>query len=167
MLCRSCVAHDSSASQHCCLRYAKYSRPHALNTLTIAPTPVPVLGTQNVNDHRTGTQFASNRDPTVIVVMDASTRVSPRLVGVAAARACGGRWRSCQTRCLKRQLSLPVDDIAVVGGAVEERRRHLRVAEHARPFAEGEIGRDDDRRAFVEPADQMEQGWPPAWAKGR
>ena len=50
-----------------------------------------------------------------------------------------------------------LDDIAVVGEAVEERRRHLRVAEHARPFAEGEIGRDDDRRAFVEPADQMEQ----------
>jgi hypothetical protein len=32
----------------------------------------------------------------------------------------------------------------VVGQTVEQRGRHLGVAEHARPFTEGEIGRDDD-----------------------
>jgi hypothetical protein len=31
------------------------------------------------------------------------------------------------------------------------------IAEDARPFAEGEIGGDDDRGALVEPADQMEE----------
>ena len=30
-------------------------------------------------------------------------------------------------------------------------------AEHGSPFAEGEIGRDDDRGALVEAADQVEQ----------
>ena len=41
--------------------------------------------------------------------------------------------------------------------AVEERGGHFGVAEDARPFAEGEIGGDDDRGAFVEPADEMEE----------
>ena len=31
------------------------------------------------------------------------------------------------------------------------------IAEDAWPFAEGEIGGDDDRGALVEPADQMEE----------
>ena len=50
-----------------------------------------------------------------------------------------------------------LDDVAVVGEAVEQRGRHLGVAEHARPFTEGEIGGDDDRGALVEPADEVEQ----------
>ncbi len=37
-----------------------------------------------------------------------------------------------------------LDDVAVMSEAVEERGRHLWVAEHAWPFAEGEIGGDDD-----------------------
>jgi hypothetical protein len=49
------------------------------------------------------------------------------------------------------------DDVAVVSEAIEERGSHLGVAEDARPFAEGEIGRDDDRGAFVEPADETEE----------
>ena len=49
-----------------------------------------------------------------------------------------------------------LDDVAVVGETIEECGGHLWVAEHARPFAEGEIGGDDDRGAFVEPADEME-----------
>ena len=49
------------------------------------------------------------------------------------------------------------DDIAVVREAVEQRRRHLGVAEHARPFAEGEIGGDDERGALMEPADEVEE----------
>jgi hypothetical protein len=49
------------------------------------------------------------------------------------------------------------DDIAVVGQPIEQRGRHLGVAEHARPFTEGEIGGDDDGGTFVEAADEVEQ----------
>jgi hypothetical protein len=35
------------------------------------------------------------------------------------------------------------DDVAVVGQAIEQRGRHLRVCEDARPFTEGEVGGDD------------------------
>ena len=50
-----------------------------------------------------------------------------------------------------------LDDIAVMGQAIEQRGGHLGVAEDARPFAEGEVGGDDDRGALVEPADEVEQ----------
>ena len=45
----------------------------------------------------------------------------------------------------------------MVGQAVEPRGGHLGGAEDRRPFAEGEVGGDDDRGALVEPADQVEQ----------
>ena len=45
----------------------------------------------------------------------------------------------------------------MVGQAVEERGCHLGVAEDAGLFAEGEIGGDNDRGAFVEATDEMEQ----------
>jgi hypothetical protein len=48
------------------------------------------------------------------------------------------------------------DDVAVVGQPIEQRGGHLGVAEHARPFAEGQIGGDDDRGALVEPTDEVE-----------
>jgi hypothetical protein len=48
------------------------------------------------------------------------------------------------------------DDVAVVGQAIKQRGGHLGVAEYARPFAESEIGGDDDRGALVEPADEVE-----------
>ena len=44
-----------------------------------------------------------------------------------------------------------------MGQAVEQRGGHLGVAEDGRPFAEGEVGGDDDRGALVEPADEVEQ----------
>ena len=40
---------------------------------------------------------------------------------------------------------------------VEQRGRHLRVAEHGGPFAEAEISRDDNAGALVKLAQQMEQ----------
>ena len=46
-----------------------------------------------------------------------------------------------------------LDDLTVVGEPIEESGGHLGVAEHARPFAEGEIGGDDDRGLLIEPAD--------------
>jgi hypothetical protein len=42
-----------------------------------------------------------------------------------------------------------LDDVPVVGETIEECGGHLWVSE-------GEIGGDDDRGAFVEPADEME-----------
>jgi len=50
-----------------------------------------------------------------------------------------------------------LDDVTVMGQPVEQRGRHFGIAEHARPFAEGEIGGDDDGGALVEPADEVEQ----------
>jgi hypothetical protein len=49
------------------------------------------------------------------------------------------------------------DDLAVLGQAVEECCGHLRVAEDGRPFGECEVGGDDNRGAFVEAADEMEE----------
>jgi hypothetical protein len=49
------------------------------------------------------------------------------------------------------------DDVAMMGQAIEQCGCHLGVAEHARPFTEGQVGGDDDRCAFIEPADEMEQ----------
>ena len=43
---------------------------------------------------------------------------------------------------------------------------HFRIAEDARPFAEGEVGRDDDRGALIETADEMEQQLPARLGEG-
>jgi hypothetical protein len=50
-----------------------------------------------------------------------------------------------------------LDDVAVMGQPVEQCGGHLGVAEHAGPFAEGEIGGDDHGGALVETADEMEE----------
>jgi hypothetical protein len=47
-----------------------------------------------------------------------------------------------------------LDDFAVMGQPIEQRGRHLGVAEDARPLGEGQISGEDDRGALVEPADQ-------------
>jgi len=52
------------------------------------------------------------------------------------------------------------EDVAAAGKTIEERGRHLRVAEHGGPLAEAEIGRDDDAGALVELAQQMEEQGP-------
>src|SRR3984957_12210031 len=49
------------------------------------------------------------------------------------------------------------EDVAAVGKTIEQRGRHLRVAEHGCPLAKAEIGRDDDAGALVELAQQMEE----------
>src|SRR6201987_2430665 len=59
-----------------------------------------------------------------------------------------------------------LDDVAVMGEAIEQRGRHLWVAEDAWPFAEGEIGGDDDRGALLETADQVEQQLPAGLREG-
>ena len=50
-----------------------------------------------------------------------------------------------------------LDDVAVMGQPVEQRGGHLGVAEHAGPFAESEVGGDDDGGALIEPADEVEE----------
>ena len=59
------------------------------------------------------------------------------------------------------------DDVAVVSEAIEQRGRHFGVGEDAGPFAEGEIGGDDDRGALVEPADEVEQELTAGLGKGQ
>ena len=49
------------------------------------------------------------------------------------------------------------NDVAVMSDAIQLRCRHLGVAEHLPPLAEGKIGRNDQRGLFVELADQMKQ----------
>ena len=53
-----------------------------------------------------------------------------------------------------------LDDVTVMGQPIEQRGGHFGVAEHARPFAEGEVGGDDDRGLLVEAANQVEQELP-------
>ena len=50
-----------------------------------------------------------------------------------------------------------LDDVAVMREAIEQRRGRFRIAKHARPFAEGEIGGDDDRCSLVRAGDEMKQ----------
>src|SRR5271170_254556 len=52
------------------------------------------------------------------------------------------------------------ENVAAVGEAIEQRGRHLGVAEHGGPLAEAEIGGDDDAGALVELAQQMEEQGP-------
>src|SRR5271156_5341130 len=49
------------------------------------------------------------------------------------------------------------ENVAAVSETIEQRGRHLGVAEHAGPLAEAEISRDDDAGALVELAEQMEE----------
>ena len=50
-----------------------------------------------------------------------------------------------------------LEDVAVVGQAVEQCGRHLGIAEDARPFAEAQVGGDDDAGALIELAQEMEE----------
>jgi len=49
------------------------------------------------------------------------------------------------------------DDVAVVSEAIQQRGRHFGVGEDAGPFAEGQIGGDDDRGTLIKPIDEVEQ----------
>ena len=49
------------------------------------------------------------------------------------------------------------DDVAVVRETIEEGGGHLGITEDARPFAEGEVGGDEDRGALIELADEVEE----------
>src|SRR5882757_6747726 len=57
------------------------------------------------------------------------------------------------------------EDVTSVGETVEQRGRHLGVAEHGGPLAEAEISRDDDAGALVELAQQVEEQGPAGGAE--
>lgn len=48
-------------------------------------------------------------------------------------------------------------DVAVMREAVQQRRGHLRVAEHAGPLPEAKVDRDHDASVLVELREQVEQ----------
>ena len=50
-----------------------------------------------------------------------------------------------------------LDDVAVMREPVQQRRGHLRVAEHRRPLGEVQVGRDHHAGVLVQPTQQMEQ----------
>src|SRR6516164_1330991 len=84
---------------------------------------------------------------------------SARVVG--AGRGCGdGASAGCLIVVAAFEAPAVVaglDDVAVMGQAVEQRGRHFGIAEHARPFPKRKIGGDDDGGALVKPADEVEQ----------
>ena len=59
-----------------------------------------------------------------------------------------------------------LDDVAVMGQAIEQGGGHFGIAKDARPFAEVEVGGDDDRGLLIEMADQVEQELPATLGKG-
>jgi hypothetical protein len=50
-----------------------------------------------------------------------------------------------------------LDDVAMMGDAIQERGGHFEIIKHGGPFAKGEIGGDDDAGLLTQLADQMEQ----------
>jgi hypothetical protein len=90
----------------------------------------------------------------------AHTRLTQRARGVPVdppVQARGVRWRGSGAVLEAPAVVACLDDIAVVREAVEQRCGHFGIAKNTRPFTEGEIRGDDDRRAFVEAAYCMEQ----------
>ena len=49
------------------------------------------------------------------------------------------------------------EDVAVMRQPIQQCGGHFGVAEYRRPFGKRQIGGDDDRGAFVEAADEVEQ----------
>ena len=80
-----------------------------------------------------------------------------RVGGPCGPTGASGRGLRSEPVLEPPALVAGLDDIAVVGQAIEQRRGHLGVAEHAGPFAEGQVCGDDDRGPLVKPADEVEQ----------
>src|SRR6266496_964739 len=99
----------------------------------------------------------------------ASPDGSARAVG--AGRGCGdgasAGWVIVGATFEAPTVVSSLDDVAVMGQPIEQSGRHLGVDEDARPFAEGEIGGDDDGGALVEAADKVEQELTTGLGKGQ
>ncbi len=90
-----------------------------------------------------------------------NARVDPMIPALGATGLCrlgqGGEAMISSAVLEAPAFVAGLDDVAVVGQAIEQRGGHLGVTEDAWPFAEVEIGGDDHRGLLVEMADQMEQ----------
>src|ERR1700730_4215729 len=120
-------------------------------------------------------QTASNRDPGSAWKRDPSPALGQACPGSeqegpARVAQCPHERRSgARGRCLFAHRGKPgwhssavfeapalvagFDDFAVMRQSIEQRGRHLGVCEDARPFAEGQVGCDDDGGALVKAAD--------------
>ena len=59
-------------------------------------------------------------------------------------------WDSISTAVLEAPaLVAGFDDVAVMSQSIQQRGCHFGIAEDARPFGEGEIGRDNNRGALI------------------
>src|SRR5690606_31671170 len=74
-------------------------------------------------------------------------------------------FRRCSTCPEAEAVIAGFQDVAVMSEAVEQSGGHLGVAEHAGPFAEAEVGGNDDAGLLVELAEQMEQQRPASRAE--
>jgi len=64
----------------------------------------------------------------------------------------GARWMYFSLGTIAVVAGL--DDFASVRESIKQRGGHLGIAEHGAPFAEGQVGGDDQRGPFVELADR-------------
>jgi hypothetical protein len=62
-------------------------------------------------------------------------------------------WRASRAVLEAEAVVSGFENVASVGKTVEERCRHLGVAEHGSPFAEAQVGRDDDAGSLIELAE--------------
>ena len=69
-------------------------------------------------------------------------------------------FRCCGAVLEAEAVVAGLDDVAMMGQAVEQGRGHLGVTEHAGPFAEAEVGGDDDTGALIELGEQVEEQRP-------
>ena len=79
-----------------------------------------------------------------------------RIAGEARRRAPAGFGGGLQAVRESPGLGAAVDDVGAVGDAVDDRFREPRVGEDLAPFAEREVGGDDQRAAFVAFGDDLE-----------
>ena len=90
-------------------------------------------------------------------------RCGPRLNGGYAMILKMVKARSKRTICGRPQIGL--DDVAVMGQPVKERRTHLHHAEDVTSFGKRHVGGGQHARAFVELAEQVKQQRTPRLTK--
>ena len=124
----------------------------------------PLSGTAEV------VPVANRRDPRGFVWRLALRGAKPRggyLLAHRGNRAAGTAGARSGAVLEAPALVAGLDDLAMMGETVEQGGGHLGVAEDRRPFAEGEVGGDDDRGSLVEPAHEVEEQLPAGLSEGQ
>lgn len=78
----------------------------------------------------------------------------------SARRSCCGNPRSVRYACAWAHVVAGPEEMTAMNEEIEQGGVHLGVAKDSGPFAEAEVGGDDDAGAFLELAQQMEQQRP-------